>query len=130
MDPLLVVSALLIAAVLTLVLVVRYYQDRVGKLRADIEENGASRRRLAAAQARVQDNWAPVLARHPLQVLPDRVVFVEFTGGGRPGGDARVRDLVRSGRVEWLQVAIEPQTEPPPPEFTPVPQTRPQEGLS
>jgi hypothetical protein len=146
-----VVSALLIGAILALVLVIRYYHDRVGKLQADIEENGAARRKLAVAQARILDQWAPILARHPLdprsfrfvggafdgiQILDDRVVFVEFVGGGRPAGDPRVRDMVRSGRVDWLEVSLEPQApaaapaEPSAPEPSPFVESPSQEGLS
>lgn len=117
---------MLVAAVLALVLIVRSYQERIGKLQADIEENGAARRRVAVAQARVLDQWAPLLARYPLdarsfrfvggafdgvQVLDDRVVLVAFVGAGRPGGDPRVRDLVRAGRVEWMDVQLEPQAQ-------------------
>lgn len=124
MDPILVVSALLVAAVIALVLVVRHHHDRVGRLQEDIEENGAARRRHTIAQARVLDQWAPLLARFPLdarsfryvggafdgiEILDDRVVFIAFVGGGRPGGDPRVREMVRAGRVEWMDVPLEPE---------------------
>src|SRR5207245_1901585 len=100
-DPLLLVSALLVAAVLALVLVIRYYQDRLARVHEDLDASHAARRRLATSAQRLSD-WAPFLARYPLDTRnlrfvgdpvdavsfeSDRVVFVEFTGQGRAPRD-------------------------------------------
>jgi predicted Holliday junction resolvase-like endonuclease len=126
-DPLLLVSALLIATVLALVLVVRSYRDRIEKVEADLEDAIMARRRVALAQDSTARRLAPLLARYPydarafrfvgspvdgVQFDADRVVFVRFTGAGlaaTPDAE-RVRDLVRAGRVEWADVPLEPTT--------------------
>ena len=114
-------SALLVAAVLALVLVVRYYQDRVGRLQSDLDASGAARRKLMQSTQRLAD-WAPFLPRYPLDPRnfrfvggpvdgvsfeADRVVFVELVTRDRPAGDARVREMVRAGRVEWLEFPLD-----------------------
>lgn len=121
MDPTLVVSAFLVLALIVLALVVRYYRDRVAKLLDELQDSSTARRRAAEAHARLQSQWAPALSTYPLdprsfrwvggafdgvQVETDRLVLVAFTGEGRPPPDARVRDLVRAGKVEWVEVPL------------------------
>jgi predicted Holliday junction resolvase-like endonuclease len=135
-DPLLLVSALLVAAVLALVLAIRYYQDRLARLQDDLDASHAARRRLASATQRLSD-WAPFLARWPLDPRnlrfvgdpvdavsfeADRVVFVEFTTPDRAPRDvARLRETVRAGRVEWLEFPLdEPAPAPAPYAAAPV----------
>jgi predicted Holliday junction resolvase-like endonuclease len=70
---------------------------------------------------RVAGQWAPVLSKYPyeprnfrfvgspvdgVQFEEDRIVFVRFSSGELTPVQQRVRDLVQSGRVEWLEVRV------------------------
>lgn len=121
MDPVLLVSAFLVAALLALVLVIRYHRDRMEALRDELREAASTRRRSAEAQARQAQQWAPLLAQYPfdarkfrwvggpidgVQFEDDRVALIVFTGEGRGEPDGRVRELVRAGRVDWVEVPL------------------------
>ena len=130
-ELILVLSVALIAAVLALVLVVRYHREAVGKLREELEWSGAERRRLAQQRSAWGEQWAPLLSGYPydprgfrflgspvegVQFEADRVVFVSL--GLAPRAEAeRVKELVRAGRVEFLDAPLTPApaAAPPPP---------------
>jgi len=136
-DPFIAVSVGLVLAVLALVVTVRIYNDRLDRLREELRSVASSRQSLAASHDRLTAQWAPLLSRYPydprrfrfvgspvdgVQFEEDRVVFVEFTEGVDLGPEQqRVRDLVRAGRVEWLEVPLEapPTPEPAPPATDP-----------
>ena len=61
-DMVLLMSGLLVAVTLTLVVVMRYYQDKLQRLRDDVEAAGHARRRTAIAASRLTE-WAPFLSR-------------------------------------------------------------------
>jgi predicted Holliday junction resolvase-like endonuclease len=120
-DPFLVVSLGLVLAVLALVVTVRMFNDKVVSLREELRGVTASRAALASTHERVTAQWAPVLSGYPhdprgfrfvgspidgVQFAEDRVVFVAFTSDGLTPTQERVRDLVRSGKVEWLEVYV------------------------
>jgi predicted Holliday junction resolvase-like endonuclease len=120
-DPLVLVSALLVGALIVLVLVIRYYSDRVARLQEELQGSALARRRAAETSDRWRAQWMPVLAAHPfdprrfrfvggpidgVQFEEDKVLFVAFASEGRPPADPRVRDLVRAGRVEWVEVPV------------------------
>lgn len=141
MDPVLLVSTFLVVAVITLALVIRSYRDIVGQLRDELRESSYARRRTAEAQQRQSQQWAPVLARYPfdarrfrhvggpidgVQFDEDRVALIVFTGEGRGEPDGRVRELVRAGRVDWVEVPLGDQA--PPPQAPPLPSPPPAES--
>lgn len=122
MDPFIAVSVGLVVAVLALVVTVRIFSDRLSVLREELRSATASRAALASTHERVSAQWAPVLARYPydprrfrfvgapidgVQFEEDRIVFVEFTSGELSPAQQQVRDLVRAGRVEWLEVRVD-----------------------
>lgn len=129
----LVLSAALVAAVLTLVLVVRHHRESMGKLREELEWAGAERRRLVQARDAWGQHWAPLLSAYPydprnfrflgapvegVQFEPDRVVFVSL--GQAPRAEAeRVKELVRAGRVEFVEAPLTPS--PARPDASPAP---------
>lgn len=120
MDPVLVLSATLVAAVLALVLVVRYHRERVTKLERDVEWAAVERRRLMQERNAFGEQWAPLLSGYPydarrfrflgspvegIQFEDDRIVFVSL--GAAPQEEAaRVRDLVRAGKVEFVDAPL------------------------
>jgi hypothetical protein len=122
-DPLLYLSALLIAAVLALVLVVRRYNDKVSDLREELKRLSSSKQSLATTYGRITEQWAPFMADYPydprnfrflgspidgVQFEEDKVVFVEFkTNGSRLSPtQERIRALVKEGKVEWLEFRL------------------------
>lgn len=121
-DLTLVLSVALIAAVLVLVLVVRYHRDAVGKLREELDWAAAERRRLVTQRSAWGEHWAPLLSGYPydprrfrflgspvegVQFEEDRVVFVSLSPA--PTAEAaRVRELVRAGRVEFVEAPLSP----------------------
>lgn len=136
MDPVLVVSAALVVTLLVLVIVVRSYQDKVTTLRDDLRSAVAARRKAADDHARWTKEWMPILSRYPydprkvrfvggpidgIAFEEDRVVFVSFVGPGRAPPDARVRDHLVAGRVEWLEVPLDPAPAAPPAPDAPAP---------
>lgn len=122
MDPFIAVSMGLIVAVLALVVTIRLYSDKVGKLRDELRAASAARQDAARERDAMRAQWAPVLARYPfdpagyrhvggfvdgIQLEEDRIVFVAFTGGAPLAPAAqRTRDLVRAGRVDWVEVPL------------------------
>lgn len=124
LDPLVPVSVALIVAVLVLVFAIRYYHDKVGRLKRELREAGASRQSLATTYGRITEQWAPFLARYPhdpqrfrfiggpidgIQFEDDRIVFVEIKASrsSLTADQRRIRQLVEEKRVEWLEFRVE-----------------------
>lgn len=129
LDPLFPVSLALVMAVLALVFTVRVYHDKVGALREELDaaRERSSVRDAARATWRSQAPYAPQYPLDPRRLRhlgrpvsgvhfeADRVVFVEFLADGEPLTEEaeRVRDNVRAGRVEWLEVRPTQALQPP-----------------
>lgn len=124
MDPLLVVSGLLIATVILSTLLVRAYADRVARLKAELRELRSSKQSLATTYGLLTEQWAPFMADYPydprrfrflgspvdgVQFEEDRIVFVEFKANGSrlTSGERRLRELVEQGKVEWLEFRVQ-----------------------
>ena len=135
LDPLVPVSFGLVIAVLALVFTVRYYHDRVGRLKDEVRALASSKQSLATTYGRITEQWAPFMADYPydprnfrflgspidgVQFEEDRIVFVEFKANASRLTDRerRMRELVEQGRVEWLELRLDERgaTRPPEPE--------------
>lgn len=131
-DPLLPVSFALVLAVLALVFAVRYYHDKVGRLQEQLEGAQSSKQSLATTYGRITEQWAPFMQGYPydpknfrflgspvdgIQFETDRVVFVEFKANESrlTEREARIRELVQAGRVEWLEFRLGDTPPAPPP---------------
>lgn len=138
LDPLVPMSLALVLSVLALVFVVRYYHDKVGRLRKELREAGASRQSLATTYGRITEQWAPFLARYPhdpqrfrfiggpidgIQFADDRIVFVEIKASrsALTPEQRRIRQLVEERRVEWLEFRVEDARAEPAPAPPPLP---------
>ena len=124
LDPLVPVSLGLVIAVLALVFTVRYYHDRVGRLKDEMRALASSKQSLATTYGRITEQWAPFMAGYPydprnfrflgspidgVQFEDDRIVFVEFKANQSRLTDRerRMRELVEQGRVEWLELRLD-----------------------
>ena len=133
-ELILALSVALIVVVLALVLVVRYHREAVGKLREELDWAGAERRRLAQQRDAWGGQWAPLLSGYPydpqgfrflgspvdgVQFERERIVFVSL--GRAPRAEAeRVKELVRAGRVEFVDAQLT-AAPPPPGDASPAP---------
>lgn len=123
-DPLLAVSAALIAAVLALVITVRAYHDKVTRLKEQLAAATSSRQSLATTYGRITEQFAPFMAGYPyeprdfrfigspvdgVQFEDDRVVFVEFKANSSRLTDRerRIKEAILAGRVEWYEFRVD-----------------------
>lgn len=123
MEPLLYLSAMVIALALALVVVVRIYADRVSKLKERLRELESSKQSLSTVYGRITEQWAPFMAGYPhdprqfrflgspvdgIQFEDDRIVFVEFKANGSrlTPREQRIRQLVEEKKVEWLEFRL------------------------
>lgn len=123
LDMVTLLSGIVIILSLSLLVVLRHYRSRVSELEAAFQDASSSRRSLATTYGRITEQFAPFLPSYPfepknfrflgspidgVQFEEDRVVFVEIKASNSrlTEREARIRDLVQQGRVEWLEFRV------------------------
>lgn len=124
LDMVTLLSAVVIVLALTLLVVMRHYRARVTELEEAFHDASFSRRSLATTYGRITEQFAPFLAAYPfdpknfrflgspidgVQFEDDRIVFVEVKANTSrlTEREARIRQLVQEGRVEWFELRVE-----------------------